>query len=54
MARRLSQAKVFFHETKGAGVVEYGLLITGIALGLITAIYAIGAQLTLVATFLGG
>jgi Flp pilus assembly pilin Flp len=54
MANRLKLEKLLVHETKGAGGVEYGLLIAGIALGLMGAIFALGSQLTAVAACLGG
>jgi Flp pilus assembly pilin Flp len=43
----MSQAKAFIQDAEGAGAMEYCLLIVGIAIGLLTAIYAIGAKVNL-------
>lgn len=45
MQTPMSQAKGFIQAAEGAGAMEYCLLIAGIAIGLLTAIYAIGAKL---------
>ncbi len=46
MQTTMSQARAFIQDAAGAGAMEYCLLIVGIAIGLLTAIYAIGAKLS--------
>lgn len=42
----LVRAKAFIREEEGASAVEYGLLIAGIAVGVMAAIYTIGTNLS--------
>jgi pilus assembly protein Flp/PilA len=41
----MNQIKAFIREEDGASAVEYGLLVAGIAVAVMTAIYAIGTSL---------
>lgn len=42
----MNQIKAFVREEDGASAVEYGLLVAGIAVAVMTAIYAIGTTLS--------
>ena len=42
----MSKIKDFVREEDGASAVEYGLLVAGIAVAVMTAIYAIGTTLS--------
>ena len=41
----ISKIKAFVMEEEGASAVEYGLLVAGIAVAVMTAVYAIGTTL---------
>ena len=45
MKELLNKAQAFIKDEEGASAVEYGLLIAGIAVAVMTAIYAIGTNL---------
>ena len=45
MERLVIKAKTFWQDETGASAVEYGLLVAGIAVAVMTAIYAIGTNL---------
>ena len=57
MKTLMNQIKAFITEEDGASAVEYGLLVAGIAVAVMAAIYAIGTNLntkfTSVSTQLG-
>ncbi|MCX5888206.1 MAG: Flp family type IVb pilin [Deltaproteobacteria bacterium] len=42
----ISKIKAFVNEEDGASAVEYGLLVAGIAVAVMTAVYAIGTTLS--------
>ncbi len=42
----LSKIKTFVQDEAGASAVEYGLLVAGIAVAIMTAIYALGNNLS--------
>ncbi len=42
----MSKIKAFIKDEEGASAVEYGLLVAGIAVAVMTAIYAIGTTLS--------
>jgi pilus assembly protein Flp/PilA len=42
----ISKIKAFVKEEEGASAVEYGLLVAGIAVAVMTAVYAIGTTLS--------
>ncbi len=46
MQTLLNQIKDFIRNEDGASAVEYGLLVAGIAVAVMTAIYAIGTNLS--------
>ncbi len=46
MKTLMSRIKAFIREEDGASAVEYGLLIAGIAVAVMGAIYAIGTSLS--------
>jgi pilus assembly protein Flp/PilA len=58
MKTLINQARAFIKDEEGASAVEYGLLIAGIAVVVMGAIYAIGTSLntkfTSVQTQIGG
>jgi pilus assembly protein Flp/PilA len=41
----MQRIKAFMRDEEGASAVEYGLLVAGIAVAVMTAIYAIGTNL---------
>ena len=45
MKNFMKQAKAFIRDEEGASAVEYGLLIAGIAVAVMAAIYTIGVNL---------
>ena len=46
MQTLMNQIKAFIRNEDGASAVEYGLLVAGIAVAVMTAIYAIGTNLS--------
>ncbi len=46
MQTLMNQIKAFIRDEDGASAVEYGLLVAGIAVAVMTAIYAIGTSLS--------
>ncbi len=46
MKTLMNQIKAFIRDENGASAVEYGLLVAGIAVAVMTAIYAIGTSLS--------
>ncbi len=46
MQTLMNQIKAFMRNEDGASAVEYGLLVAGIAVAVMTAIYAIGTTLS--------
>jgi pilus assembly protein Flp/PilA len=46
MKNLLAKAQAFINDEEGASAVEYGLLIAGIAVAVMTAIYSIGTNLS--------
>ncbi len=46
MQTLMNQIKAFIRNEDGASAVEYGLLVAGIAVAVMTAIYAIGTTLS--------
>ena len=46
MQTLLNQIKAFIRDEDGASAVEYGLLVAGIAVAVMTAVYAIGTSLS--------
>ena len=45
MKNLFTKVRTFIHDEEGASAVEYGLLIAGIAVAVMGAIYGIGTQL---------
>ena len=54
MQTLINRAKAFIREEEGASAVEYGLLIAGIAVAVMAAIYTIGVNLNTKFTSVGG
>ena len=46
MQTLMNQIKAFIRNEDGASAVEYGLLVAGIAVAVMTAVYAIGTTLS--------
>ena len=46
MQTLMNQIQAFIRDEDGASAVEYGLLVAGIAVAVMTAIYAIGSTLS--------
>lgn len=46
MQTLMNQIKAFIRNEEGASAVEYGLLVAGIAVAVMTAVYAIGTTLS--------
>lgn len=53
MKKLMNEVKAFIRDEEGASAVEYGLLIAGIAVAVMTAIYAIGVNLNTKFTSVG-
>ena len=53
MKKLMNQAQAFIRDEEGASAVEYGLLIAGIAVAVMAAIYTIGTNLNTKFTSVG-